>query len=82
MPTMSPGDRVGAGHCSTSPTKIAPFVGRSMTKGAVRPSWRGPATKVVIFQWPCGMALTRRAPRSLRPRTRAMLVVVPVSSMK
>lgn len=53
-----------------------------MTKGALSPSRRRLATKVVIFQGPCGMALTRRAPRCSRPRVLAMLVAVPVSSMK
>src|SRR5512144_86421 len=61
---------------------MAPFIARSMTKGAVIRSCRRPATKVVVFQWPCGTALTSRLPRSARPRARVMLVVVPVSSMK
>ena len=47
---------------------MAPFIARSMTKGAVMRSCRRPATKVVVFQWPCGTALTSRLPRSARPR--------------
>ena len=61
---------------------MVPFIARSMTKGAAMRSCRRPATKVVVFQWPCGTALTSRLPRSARPRRLAMLVVVPVSSMK
>ena len=57
------------------------IIGRSMTKGALTPSQRNPATKVVIFQWPCGIRPTTRQPRLARPRVRAMLVLVPVSSM-
>ena len=62
------------------PMQIAAL--QSITKGAVRAFWRSPATKLVLFRWTCGMALIRRSRRSLRPRTRTMLVVVPVSSMK
>jgi hypothetical protein len=43
---------------------------------------RRPATKVVIFQWPCGTLATSRSPRGQRPRSLVMLVEVPVSSMK
>src|SRR5258708_38743563 len=46
------------------------------------PFWRRPATKVVIFQWPCGTLATSRLPRGQRPRSLVMLVEVPVSSMK
>src|SRR5258707_7346453 len=52
--TMSPGDKVGSRHCRTYSTKIAPVIARSMTKGAVIASWRNPATKVIVFQWPHG----------------------------
>jgi hypothetical protein len=52
-----------------------------MTSGAVRPSQRRPATKVLVFQGPCGTAATRRRPRGLRPRSRVMLVLTDVSSM-
>lgn len=46
------------------------------------PSCRRPATKVVIFQWPCGTLATSRWPRGQRSRSLVMLVEVPVSSMK
>jgi hypothetical protein len=46
------------------------------------PSWRRPATNVVIFQWPCRILATSRVPRRQRPGSRVMLVEVPVSSMK
>jgi hypothetical protein len=38
--------------------------------------------KVVVRQWPCGTAATRRSPDGLRPYRRAILVAVPVSSTK
>jgi hypothetical protein len=53
-----------------------------MTKGAVISPQRNPATKVVIFQWPCGTRPVSRVPRRERPRVRIMLVLVPVSSRK
>src|ERR1700693_2618499 len=53
-----------------------------MTHGAVRAVERRPATKVVVFQCPCGILPTSRSPRGARPRSRAILVEVPVSSMK
>src|ERR1700730_15297394 len=49
--------------------------------GAVSPSRRRPAVKVVVFQWPWGTAARHRSPRFERPRRRAILVVAPVSSM-
>src|SRR4051812_45772544 len=82
MTTMSPGLSVGTRHCRRYSRKIARVIARSMTKGAVMPSWRSPARKVRTFQCPHGTRPTRRAPRLARPRSRAMLVVVPVSSRK
>ena len=38
--------------------------------------------KVVVFQWPCGTPARQRSPRGARPRSRAILVDSPVSSMK
>jgi len=38
--------------------------------------------KVVVFQWPCGTPARQRSPQGARPRTRAILVDRPVSSMK
>ncbi len=40
------------------------------------------ATKVVVFQWPWGMAARHRSPRLERPLARAILVLVAHSSMK
>src|SRR5260370_27431493 len=57
-------------------------MGGSTTNGAVIRSLRRAATKVVVFQWPCGTLATSRSPRGQRPRSLAMLVEVPVSSMK
>ena len=54
----------------------------SRTIGAVRPVVRRPATKVVVFQCPQGRVALRRLPFRLRPRSRAMLVLAPVSSTK
>ena len=42
---------------------------------------RSPATKVVVFQWPCGTAARRRSPRR-RGRGARHLVDAQVSSMK
>ena len=39
-----------------------------------------PAIKVMDFQWPWGIAATIRWPRGQRPRRRAILVLIPVSS--
>lgn len=36
-----------------------------------------PATKVLVFQWPCGMPALSRSPLGARPRRRAMLVEAP-----
>jgi hypothetical protein len=60
---------------------MTPFIGWSMTNGAVTAPQRSPATKVVIFQCPCGTRPTSRLPRGARPRVRTILVLVPVSSM-
>ena len=46
------------------------------------PVRRSPATKVVVFQWPCGTPARSRSPRGARPWRRAMLVEAQVSSMK
>ena len=47
--------------------RAVPLIGPSSTSGATTPSWRSPATKVVVFQWPCGTALTSRSPRGRPP---------------
>ena len=46
------------------------------------PLSRRPPTKVVVFQCPCGTGARHRSPRGARPRSRAILVEAPVSSMK
>jgi hypothetical protein len=45
----------------------SPLIGPSSTIGATMPLLRRPATKVVVFQWPCGIAARRRWPRGARP---------------
>ena len=55
-------------------------MGPSSTKGATIARLRRPATKVMVFQWPCGTWSINRSPRGQRPRSRTMLVEVAVSS--
>ena len=43
------------------------LMGRSSTKGAIMPRMVSPATKVVVFQWPCGTPTRKRSPRRQRP---------------
>lgn len=50
--------------------------------GAVTPSWRRAATKVMVFPCPNGAVAFRRAPLGARPWRRVILVLTPVSSMK
>src|ERR1700730_12118549 len=45
-------------------------------------SCRRAATKVRVFQWPCGTLATSLAPRGAHPPSGAMFVFVQVSSMK
>src|SRR6516162_9319977 len=52
-----------------------------MVCGAVMPCQRGAATKVIVFQWPCGTWPTSRSPRAQRPYSRTILVLAEVSSM-
>jgi hypothetical protein len=44
-----------------------PVIGPSSTSGATTPVCLSPAMKVVVRQWPCGTAATRRSPSGLRP---------------
>ena len=60
---------------------VGPFIAPSITRGATIPSSRRPATKVMVFQCPCGTYPTNRWPRRLRPLSRTILVLVAVSSM-
>src|ERR1700730_4030614 len=73
--------RVGARHCSMYARKMGPFIAPSITNGATIPSWRKPATKVIVFQCPCGTDATNRSPRRQRPLSRTMFVLVAVSSI-
>src|SRR5215510_4543604 len=45
------------------------------------PSWRKPATKVIVFQCPCGTDAINRSPRGQRPLSSTMFVLVAVSSI-
>src|SRR5262245_14342980 len=45
------------------------------------PSRRSAATKVMVFQWPCGTWPTSRSPRAQRPYSRTILVLAEVSSI-
>src|SRR5262245_37742909 len=51
-----------------------------MTQGAVSALERRPATKVVVFQCPCGTRPIRRSPRGQRPFSRTIFVLAAVSS--
>src|SRR5499425_2125636 len=81
MMTMSRRPRVGARHCAMYARKMGPFIVPSITKGATIPSWRKPATKVIVSQCPCGTDATNRSPRGQRPLSRTMFVLVAVSSI-
>src|SRR5437660_947068 len=52
-----------------------------MVCDALMPCRRRAATKVMVFQWPCGTWPTSRSPRAQRPCSRAILVLAEVSSM-
>ncbi len=54
----------------------------SSTIGAIIPVSRSAPVKVVVFQCPWGMPARQRSPRLERPRSRAIFVDRPVSSMK
>src|SRR5215475_2943588 len=82
MMTTSRRLSVGTRHCLTYATKVDPFIGPSRTNGATILSWRRPATKVMVFQCPCGAYPISRRPRAQRPRSLTILVVVAVSSIK
>src|ERR1035437_4076498 len=81
MMTMSLRMSVGARHCSTYARNVSPVIAPSSTKGAVIPLWRRAATKVMVFQCPCGTRPTSRSPRGQRPLSRTIFVLAAVSSM-
>ena len=49
---MSPGPRVGTSCCSTQARKQRVLMGPSKTQGALIPSVRRAARKVMVRQWP------------------------------
>src|SRR5271165_6868448 len=81
MTTISRRPRAGTRHCSIYARKVGPFIAPSSTNGAIIPSWRKPATKVIVFQCPCGTDATSRSPRKQRPLSRTLFVLVAVSSI-
>ena len=82
MTTMSPLRNSGTRTRSTWVSKALRLIGPSSTKGAILPRVVRLATKVVVFQWPCGTPTRRRSPRRQRPWVRAMLVEAQVSSIR
>ena len=78
--TMSPAAESGPGLGVHRQEKLA--IHRAVrTSGAVNCWWRRPATKVVVFQWPCGAEAISAAPSgaSVVP---VILVDMQVSSIK
>jgi hypothetical protein len=69
MITTSPGPIVGARTCSMYAARHGLVIGPSSAMGAVNPLRCPPATKVVVFQCPCGMPTRRRCPRAASVRT-------------
>jgi hypothetical protein len=80
MKTISPRARVGARLCVIEARKISPVIGPLATSAATMASWRRTATKVMVFQCPCGASPTYRTPRGQRPLSRTMTVVAQLSS--
>src|SRR5262245_48703836 len=81
MTTMSLRLTAGARDCSTYARNVFPLIEPSITHGAVIPFRRRPATKVRVFQCPCGTQPTSRSPRGHRPLSRTIFVLAAVSSM-
>src|SRR6185437_15428521 len=52
-----------------------------MVRAARIPCRRSAATKVIVFQCPCGTWPTSRSPRAQRPYSRSILVLAEVSSI-
>ena len=75
LPAGSSGIRWSVSHC----WKMRAIMGVSISIGAAMPSWRSPATKVEVIQCPCGVLPNNGLSFSPHPRSRVMLVVVPVS---
>src|SRR5947199_5104884 len=81
MTTMSLRLIAGTRDCSTYARNVFPFIEPSITHGAVLRVRRRPATKVRVFQCPCGTQPTGRAPRGHRPLSRTIFLLAAVSSM-
>ena len=69
-------------HLLDMARKLSPLIAPSISIGASIPESLRPETKVVVRQWPCGTPARRRSPLGARPRSRAILVLSQVSSMK
>src|SRR5215469_12962767 len=80
--TLSLRLRVGARQFLTYARNLAPFIEPSTVHGALMPLRRSAATKVMVFQCPCGTRPIRRSPRGQRPLSRTILVLAAVSSTK
>jgi hypothetical protein len=72
---------VGARHCSTYARNFFPVIAPSMVCDALMPYRRSAATKVIVFQCPCGTWPTSRSPWAQRPYSRTISVLAEVSSM-
>src|SRR3974377_824300 len=81
MMTESRRPGVGARDLSMYARKAGPFIAPSSTNGATIPSCRKPATKVIVFQCPCGTDATSRWRRGERTLSSPMFVLVAVSSI-
>src|SRR5262249_29340604 len=71
---------MGARHCWTYAKNLLPLIEPSTVHGARIPLRRSAATKVIVFQCPCGTRPIRRSPRGQRPLNRTILVLAAVSS--
>ena len=80
MTTVSPRRNVGQSVASTNDSKAVASVAPSKARAAVGPSLGMAQINVVTFHAARGTASHTRWPGGARPRRRAMLVVVPVSS--
>lgn len=58
--TISPGLGIGTNACLTQARKLRALMGPSSWHKAWIPSQRGQATKVIVFQLPCGALATKR----------------------
>ena len=90
--TTVPGSRAGASWVSMQVSKAVRSMAPAMTEGAirpaqvrpaqVRPAQVRPAMKVWVCQRPKGAEPVSRWPRAQRPRSRVMVALTEVSSIK